>query len=122
MAAFPIDNKNLLEDAFEDDVFQGFYWAPEHRAATRTRHLIGSVKTENYDALVSATWRYCGHSVEIRVVGTRPAEDIQDVRSEVYAHYERIFKGWECEDNEGLHVVTKRNSLDESLQIFFYLK
>jgi len=40
----PIDNKNLLEDAFEDDVFGGFYAAPDHRKHN-IRHLVGHVRT-----------------------------------------------------------------------------
>ena len=96
----PIDNKNLTEDGLEDDVFRDFYWAPDHRTGSKRRHLIGSVKTENYDAMVDVKWFYGDHSIDIQVIAIQPSEDIDEVRSE--------FKAWQCEDNEGLVVETKR--------------
>lgn len=103
----PIDNKNLMEDAFEDEVFRDFYWAPDH-GRKKHRRLIGSVKTENYDAIVEAKWCFGDAAIEIMVVGLQPAEDYDSVRDEVFAHYEKIFKAWQCEDNEDLVVETKR--------------
>ena len=104
----PIDNKNLTEDGLEDDVFRDFYWAPDHRTGSKRRHLIGSVKTENYDAMVDVKWFYGDHSIDIQVIAIQPSEDIDEVRSEVFDHYEQTFKAWQCEDNEGLVVETKR--------------
>ena len=104
----PIDNKNLMEDPFEDEVFRDFYWAPDHRTGTKRRHLIGSVKTDSYDAVVDAKWSYGSNSVDIQVIAIQPAEDIEDVRDEVFDHYEQVFKAWQCEDNPGLVVETKR--------------
>lgn len=103
----PIDNKNLMEDPFEDEVFRDFYAAPDHRTGSKRRHLIGSVETENYDAIVDVKWFYGGHSIDIQVIAIQPTEDIEDVRREVFDHYEKIFKAWQCEDNEGLVVETK---------------
>lgn len=104
----PIDNKNLMEDGFEDEVFRDFYWAPDHRAGSKRRHLIGSVKTENYDAMVDVKWSFGGHSVDIQVIAIQPTEDKDLVEQEVFDHYEQVFKAWQCEDNEGLVVETKR--------------
>jgi len=115
----PIDNKNIMEDAFEDDVFQGFYWASEHRASKR-RHLIGNVQTENYDAMVDVKWAWGEHSIDIQVLGTRPAEDIDEVRREVFELYEHTFKAWECEDNPALIVETSQ--VLGILTIWFYFE
>lgn len=104
----PIDNKNLMEDAFEDNVFQNFYWAPDHRTGGKRRHLIGQVKTENYDALTDVKWCWGEHTIDIQVIGFQPTEDINDVRREVFDHYEQVFKALQCEDNTGLVVETKR--------------
>ena len=104
----PIDNKNLMEDPFEDEVFRDFYWAPDHRDGSKCRHLIGSVKTENYDAIVEARWYWGAHSIGIKVIGLQPSEDVDDVRKEVFDYYEQVFKSWQCEDNEGLIVETSR--------------
>lgn len=102
----PIDNKNLMEDGFEDDVFRDFYWAPEHRTSKR-RHLVGVVDTENYGAMVDVKWSWGEHQIDIQVIGIQPSEDIDEVRREVFDHYERTFKAWQCEDNPGLVVETK---------------
>lgn len=103
----PIDNKNLMEDPFEDEVFQDFYWAPDHRTGSKRRHLIGSVKTENYDAMVDVKWCWGDNSIAIQVIAIQPAEDIDEVRREVFNYYEQLFKSWQCEDNESLVVETK---------------
>lgn len=116
----PIDNKNLMEDPFEDGVFQDFLWAPEHRNERHRRHMVGLAKTENYDAIVDARWWYGGHSVEIRLLALQPAEDVETVRDEVFAHYEKTFKSWQCEDNEGLVVETKVS--DGVLTVSFYFE
>ena len=116
----PIDNKNLMEDSFEDAVFSGFYWAPDHRTRSNRRHLIGSVKTENYDAMVDVKWCWGDHSIEIRVIAIQPTEDADEVRREVFDHYEQLFKSWQCEDNENL-VVDSYSILD-ILTVSFYYK
>ena len=104
----PIDNKNLMEDGFEDDVFEDFYWGPDHRMGSKRRHMIGCVKTENYDAIVAVNWCFGDNAIDIQVIGIQPSENIDDVRNEVFDHYEQVFKAWQCEDNEGLVVETKR--------------
>ena len=103
----PIDNKNLMEDPFEDDVFRDFYAAPEHRKGKR-RHLIGHVKTENYDAFVDVKWNYGDASIDIQVIAIQSSEDYELVRDEVFDHYEKVFKEWECEENENLRVGFNR--------------
>lgn len=103
----PIDNKNLMEDSFEDEVFRDFYWALDHRTGSKCRHLIGSVKTENYDAMVDVRWCWGDHSIDIQVLAIQPTEDIDAVRREVFNYYEQLFKSWQCEDNESLVVETK---------------
>ena len=117
----PIDNKNLMEDAFEDDVFQDFYAAPDHRK-NNLRHLIGSVKTENYDAIVDVWWYYADHAISIQLLGYPPQEDLNDVREEVMTHYERVFKAWQCDDNPGLVVKTMRMTDPNILMVSFYFE
>lgn len=117
----PIDNKNLMEDAFEDDVFRDFYAAPEHRKRKR-RHLIGHVKTENYDAIVDVKWSYGDASIDIQVIAIQSSEDYELVRDEVFDHYEQVFKAWQCEDNEGLVVETKRVLGILIVSFYFYVE
>ena len=116
----PIDNKNLMEDPIVDDVFRDFYWAPDHRRG-KSRHLVGTVRTDNYDTLVEAKWRFGDAAIEITIIGMQPSEDYECVRDEVFAHYERIFKSWQCEDNEGLIVETSR-WLGFILRVSFYFE
>lgn len=115
----PIDNKNLMEDAFEDEVFRNFYAAPGHRKHN-LRKLIGSVKTENYDAIVDVWWHYGDHIIAIRLLGYQPQEDLDEVREEVMKHYERVFKAWQCDDNPGLIVETKRMPFPNIMTVSFY--
>lgn len=115
----PIDNKNLMEDSFEDDVFRDFYWAPMHRTST-LRHLVGMVKTENYDAMVDVKWSFGEHQIDIQVIGIQPSENIDEVRREVFDHYERTFKAWQCEDNPGLVVET--HEVLSILTVSFYFE
>ena len=116
----PIDNKNLLEDPFEDEVFGDFYWAPDHRMGANRRHLVGVVDTENYGAMVDVEWCFGDHSIDIKVIGKQPTEDIDEVRREVFAHYEQTFKAWQCEDNPGLVVETKQ--VNGIMTVSFYFE
>lgn len=111
----PIDNKNLMEDAFEDDVFRDFYPAPEHRAYKR-RHLVGlkQVKDEyghytGEDGYVDVKWNYGDHSIDIQVLAASPhGGDYETVRDAIFTAYEQEFRQWQCPENEGLVVETKR--------------
>lgn len=116
----PIDNKCILEDVFENNVFRDFYAAPNHREKNHTlRSLVGSVKKENYDAIVDVWWFFGENIISIRLLGYPPQEEVQDVREEVMAHYKRIFKGFQCKDNHGLVVETKR--IDANILVVEFL-
>lgn len=118
-----IDNKNLMEDAFTHDVFQGFFMAPDHMTWMR-RHMIGheKVKDENGDAVgdayVDVKWTYGGNSVDIQVIATPDTDDYAYLRDLVFDHYEKVFKEWQCEDNRDLVVETKR--VLDILTVSFY--
>lgn len=114
----PIDDKHLMEDCFTEDVFQDFYVAPDDMQSGY-RHLIGTVKTEDYDAYVEASWKVNTNTVSINVVGYQPTADLDDVRREVYEHYERVFKEWECEEHPELKVECIRSYL---LTVSFYFE
>ena len=105
-----IDNKNLLEDPFEDEVFGDFYAASDHRDGSRTRHLFGSLKldTDDYyvDGFVEAMWKYGEAWLRISLKAVPPTEDFEEMRKDCYEYYTKIFKSWECPDNEGLVVKT----------------
>lgn len=116
----PIDNKNLMEDPFEDEVFGNFYAAPEHRSGATRRHLVGSCKTEDYDAIVDVKWFFGSHSIDIQVIAVSPSEDYETVRDDVFDHYEKIFKSWECDANRDLRVMFKR--LLGILTVSFYFE
>ena len=48
----PIDNKNLSEDSFEDEVFGDFYACKDHRDGSRSRHLFGTLNLDSDDYYV----------------------------------------------------------------------
>ncbi len=112
----PIDNKNLMEDPFEDEVFGNFYAAPDHRTGGKRRHLIGHFKDDNwmdkgwnnYEAYVDVKWNYGDNSVDISVIAVPPQNDYDDTVAFVFDHYKKLFKSWECKDNPGLVVKTKK--------------
>lgn len=118
----PIDNKNLMEDAFEDDVFQDFYAAPDHRKRNM-RHLIGMHREWGGEfgcAIVDAKWHHADNIVCINLLAAPPAEDFDMVRKEVYAAAAGTFKSWQCEDNPGL--VVKTEVRDATLIVTFYFE
>lgn len=104
----PIDNKNLLEDPFEDDVFGNFYAAYDHRDGSRSRHLIGNLKINTddlyIDAIIDVSWIYGENIICIKMLACPPTEDFDEMLKDVRKYYEQIFKGWENPDNENLKV------------------
>lgn len=114
----PIDNKNLLEDAFEDNEFQGFYVGNGNSQVRR--HLIGTVETENYKAIVSASWRYGDFRIAIEMVGIQPSEEYDLVRDEVFDYYDKAFKTLQCDDNPDL--VVKTDKKHDILTVSFYFE
>lgn len=111
-----IDNKNIMEDALDEEVFKGFYIGNE--GGSCRRHVIGNVDTENYSAIVEAKWNFGENTIDIQLVGTKPGDEPDEVRREVFEHYERTFKAWECEDNPALIVETSQ--VLGILTIWFY--
>lgn len=123
--AAPIDNKNLLEDPFEDEVFVDFYAAHDHRDGSRTRHLIGR-KTVAEDGvecesgLVDVRWKYGDNCVTITLLSVPRTEDWEDTRRHIFDAYKQEFKAWECEDNPDL--VVEFYELLDNLNVIFYFK
>ena len=125
--AAPIDNKNLLEDPFEDEVFGDFYAAHDHRDGSRTRHLVGRRRVRNEDgfdydadALVDARWKYGDNCVMITLLAVPPQEEWEDTRRYIFDAYRKEFKAWECEDNPGL--VVEFYELVNTLNVIFYFE
>lgn len=99
----PIDNKNLMEDAFEDDVFVDFYAAADHRKNGH-RHLIG-YKKEWSDCYLDVYWEYGWNTVRITVLAIPGTEDFENVCQEVYDGVRKEFSEWEDDDNDShIHV------------------
>ena len=123
----PIDNKNLMEDPFEDEVFGDFYAGPDHRK-NGVRHLIGLAevydeefpKCVNYSAYVDVTWTYGASHITIKVIGVSASEDFEETKNEVLEHYKKVFKAWECEDNPDLKVEFYQ--LNNQLNVIFYFE
>ncbi len=122
----PIDNKNLCEDPFEDDVFcDGFMAAKNHRK-NGVRHLIGQCdvhdeefpKCVNYWGFVDVSWIYGGHTVRIDLIAVSPQEDWEETRDAIFEHYKNIFSKWMNEDNKNL--VVRFGSENDSLFVHFY--
>ena len=98
----PIDNKNLMEDPFEDEIFGDFYAAADHRKNGK-RHLIGH-KREWADCWLDVYWEYGWNTVRITVLAIPGHEDFVYVSHDVYDGVRKTFSEWECEDNPNLHV------------------
>lgn len=123
----PIDNKNLMEDPFEDseELFGNFFVGRNHRVGSE-RHFVGVVevydeefpKCVNSSGIVEAYWNYSSHSVAIRLLAVSPCEDFDTQRDEIFEHYKKIFKSWECEENPGL--VVRFGSENDKLYVHFY--
>ncbi|MCR5066343.1 MAG: hypothetical protein K6A67_11345 [Bacteroidales bacterium] len=100
----PIDNKNLAEDAFEDDVFNDFYKAHDHRVG-KVRHLIGHHSVDwavvngviSEEAIVDVRWNWGESYIRITVLAVPNVSDFEYVRNEILNDYRRIFKSWETE-------------------------
>ncbi len=123
--AAPIDNKNLMEDPFEDEVFAGFMVAKDHRKKG-VRHLTGceAVSDEHGNpcsiGLVDASWSYGDNCVTITLLAVPKSEDWENTRRSIFDDYKREFKAWECEDNPGL--VVEFYELQDKLNVIFYFK
>lgn len=122
----PIDNKNLMEDAFEDEVFSDFIEARGHRKNGK-RHLIGSVELKGKksplytlaEGIVDVSWKYGGNTVTIKVIGASAFfMDFDESASLILSHYVKVFKSWECEDNPGL--VVRFGAENDSLYVHFF--
>lgn len=122
----PIDNKNLMEDPFEDEVFGDFLAARDHRESG-VRHLIGFVQVKdeefpsctNAEGYVDVSWYYGSNSITIKVLGANTnIEAFDETRDEIFEYYKKLFKSWECEENENL--VVRFGSENDSLFVHFY--
>ena len=123
----PIDNKNLCEDGFEDDVFRNFSFAPDHRNGKGVRHLVGTVNLADYnkellglEAIVDVKWNWGDSFITITLLAYNPTESLHEVRDEVFKHYKKVFKAWECEDNPDLKVEFYQ--LNNQLNVIFYFE
>lgn len=120
----PIDNKNLLEDPFEDEVFGDFDMAHDHYSG-KTRHLIGRKTViedgiECESGLVDVRWKWGDNFVTITLLSVPRTEDWDDTRRHIFDAYKQEFKAWECEDNPGL--VVEFYELLDKLNVIFYFK
>ena len=127
--AAPIDNKNLMEDPFEDEVFcDGFMQAYDHRDGSRTRHLIGTkaVKEDGIvmeSGIVDVRWKWgdnCVHITLLAVSGCANTTDWEDTRRHIFDDYRNTFKAWECPDNPDLRV--EFYELKNQLNVMFYFE
>ena len=121
--AAPIDNKNLMEDPFEDEVFGDFDAAYDHRDGSRTRHLIGRKTViedgvECESGVVDVRWKWGDNCVTITLLAVPKSEDWEETRRRIFDAYKREFKAWECEDNPDL--VVEFYELQDKLNVIFY--
>ena len=122
----PIDNKNLMEDAFTDDVeiFGDFYAAPDNYKRG-VRHMIGLMAPKDEDGfaledgIVDASWEFGSYGVDIKVIAVSPCEDFGMVAGQIIEYYKQKFKSWECEDNPGL-VVEFKEEEENTLEVSFF--
>jgi len=124
-----IDNKNLLEDGFEDDLFRDFYPATDHRKGN-VRHLIGMVEVKEdkipiCDAFVDVKWHFGDAAITITMLGCNPFCDEKEVQfDELCKFYESKFKEMEdasnenCMEDESFHIGIERK--ENQLEVSFW--
>ena len=122
--AAPIDNKNLMEDPFTDEVFGEFDAAHDHYSGG-VRHLIGrktviedGVECEN--GLVDVRWKWGDSCVTITLLAVPKSEDWEYIRRCIFDAYRKEFKAWERPENEGL--VVEFYELGDKLNVIFYFE
>jgi hypothetical protein len=120
----PIDNKNLLEDPFTDEVFGEFDAAHDHYSGG-VRHLIGRKTViedgvECESGLVDVRWKWGDNCVTITLLAVPKSEDWEYIRRCIFDAYKQEFKAWECEDNPDL--VVEFYELLDKLNVIFYFK
>ena len=120
--AAPIDNKNLMEDPFEDEVFGEFDSAHDHYSGG-VRHLVGrkyviedGVECES--GLVDVRWKWGDNCVTITLLAVPKSEDWEETRRHIFDSYKREFKAWECDENPDL--VVEFYELQDKLNVIFY--
>lgn len=123
----PIDNKNLCEDGFEDEVFRDFYQASDHRKGTNKRHLIGALHVDSYetnglyiDGFVDVKWQWGDNTICIELIACPASEDFLSMREDFAKHYTNVFKGWENPDNP--YLVVKTFQKENKLYVSFFFK
>ena len=126
----PIDNKNLLEDGFEDDLFVDLMPAVNHRK-NNVRHLIGHKqitmdKSLVCDAIVEAKWHFGDAAITIKMLACCPFCDDEEEQWDVlFKDYERKFKEMEKCTNENLfegesfHIGIERNENEMHVSFWY---
>ena len=122
----PLDNKNLVEDCLEDDVFGNFYAGYTHRNlrqySGKHRHLIGYISKDDkdfyFDSIVDVSWFYGENKVDIKVLAAPGHEDFDEMCKSTLDYFEFVFKQWENPDNENLRVMFERSG--NSLFVYFF--
>ena len=113
----PIDNKDLMEDGFEDDIFRDFYPAPDHRQKNNVRHLVGLLHLGyRCDAILDVHWHFGDAAITITMLAANPFCDSHDEQmNEVLCHYEQVFREMErgcnenCAPDVTYHIDLKRD-------------
>lgn len=124
----PIDNKNLMEDAFEDDVFQDFTVAYDHRNGSK-RHLIGIVThvdedgtSYNESGIVDVRWTYGDNKIFINVLSVPGTEDYETIRVLIFDDYKRLFLSWQNDDTYLIVECKETRNTPDTLVVSFYFK
>lgn len=122
----PIDNKNLSEDSFEDEVFQDFFQAEDHRKTTNKRHLIGKVFVDTYDengiyidGYVDVKWEWGSNEIVLELLACPASEDFPSMCESFAKYYTNVFKEWETSDNDALSIRTLKDGNKLFVGFFF---
>ena len=121
----PIDNKNLMEDSFED-MFDNFYKAPYHYEGG-FRHMIGYVRAQEgscvyAEGYAEVEWWYGANTIKIHVIAVPQQENFDEMTEGILNYYKNIFSSWQCEENPGLVVRFSEYKGDGELFVNFYFE
>ena len=118
------DNKDLLEDYLEDDIFGDFSWAKDHNKRGK-RHLIGqvSVHNEKYDieSTIEVKWNWGENTIYIQQIACSRYENFDDQNEQLFDYYTELFQPKNNPVNgvDDLVVKTHTDS-DGKIMVSFY--
>lgn len=106
----PLDGKNISDDSLREEVFNGCYEARD--SVGLHSHMVGHILIDEddiyLDGIVEARWQSNWNVIQITLLACPSQADFAAMGDSFIKHFERVFKAWECPENEALRVSFER--------------